>query len=105
MTARNKDLDRKIVPRWHSLAAAGRQAETASATRGDEFDEVEATPFAVGPSLRKLTVEWQQNQSVPFAADLVAASLAGGRTKEAEDAARYLIRADERRLPQELARR
>lgn len=91
MTAQRKDIDRKVVPRWSSLAGAGRQGELSSlATRvSPAFSEALAQR-----SVLDRTADWLANPSPSFAADLVATALVLGGNEEATRAAEFLLSAD-----------
>lgn len=103
MTAQQKQVDRKVVPRWHSLSAAARQGEFTSLR---ERQTEPTFPSEVrDQSLRHRIRDWEHHRSPAFAADLVAAALVLGSSDEALEAARYLAEADSAPLGRKLARR
>ena len=104
MTARRKDVDRKVVPRFHSLAAAAKQGETGSA--GTKHRTLEADqPKARSLGLEELRSDWEQHRSPSFAADLVAAALVVGSPEEARDAAEFLLTSNPTALGEHVAQR
>lgn len=104
MTARRKDVDRKVVPRFHSLAAAAKQGETSS-TRAEFRTPEPEQPKPRSPGLEQLRSDWEQHRSPAFAADLVAAALVLDRANEARDAAEFLLVSKTTTLGEHLAQR
>lgn len=104
MTVQRKEVDRKVVPRWHSLAAATRQRELAAlnVTPSPLLPEDELAREA---ALLDRTLDWTGHRTAAFAADLVSASLVLGPSEEAREAARFLVAADTPSLGRVLAQR
>jgi len=100
LTVRQKQIDRKVVPRFHGLMVAGRQHETASASIANADHSLSA-----GDELTVLLAEWESNRSPAFAADLVAAALVLGGEARAQEAAGYLLATSHHSLDKQLARR
>jgi tetratricopeptide (TPR) repeat protein len=105
VTAQQKEVDRKIVPRWHSLAAATRQRELAPLRAGSESPPSVDEELAREAALLERTLDWTGHRTTAFAADLVAAGVVLGPTEESRDAAQFLLAADVQPLARELAQR
>jgi Flp pilus assembly protein TadD len=86
MTAFQENIDRKVVPRWHSLDGAQRDGELAPLRDKPQLDldEYEA-------ELHEREEDWRRERSVSFAADLVSSSVVLGRSQAADEAAAYLL--------------
>lgn len=104
MTAQRKEIDRKIVPRFHSLEAAARQGETAS-TNSRLRSVLSTRTAADAAALLARRQDWEEHQSRAFAADLVATALVLGTQDDARDAAHFLLTSDAHPLSRHLARR
>jgi tetratricopeptide (TPR) repeat protein len=104
MTTRKKEGDRKVVPRFHALAAATRQGETASALKNGNV-VYGLDPAARAEALATLKVDWAEHHSSAFAADLVAAALVAGDVEAGKDAAQFLLGEARHSLDRQLARR
>lgn len=86
MTAFQEDIDRKVVPRWHSIDGAHRDGELAPLQ-----DKTPLDPAEYEAELKQREEDWRRERSVSFAADLVSASVVLGRSEVAEEAAAFLI--------------
>jgi tetratricopeptide (TPR) repeat protein len=104
MAARSKDVNRKVVPRFRSLAGATRQGETASSSRGGAV-RPDALRVAGEDTVRTLAADWRNHRTAAFAADLVGAALVLGYPNEARAAAEFLLSSERHMLAERVARR
>lgn len=107
MTAQSKDIDRKVIPRFHSPGAASRQGEIGTVRRAAPPALLPETSAARDESLRQLRREWEEHRSPAFAADYVSAALVlrGSEGSQANDAAEFLLSQTDVGLRAQLARR
>lgn len=101
MATSNEITERRMVPRWRPFKEALDTGElspsvVASATRVD-----------VRPFLAEKEVAWQENRSLPFAVELVSASVVLGASAMAADAAEFVLESNDQVsiTAQELARK
>jgi hypothetical protein len=104
MTARRKDVERKVVPRFWSLSAAARQGETSPSIRERERSALIFPRLDDGP-VSTLRAEWEEHRSPAYAADLVAAALVMDEQDQARAAAESVLAASTHSLSKEIAKR
>lgn len=97
MTAANRDVERKVIPRWHAPSTAARHGELSAVNR-----VVAPAPPELDDALRERIADWNDNRSLPFAGDLVSSALVQHLPGVAEDAIDFLKASDSATL---LARR
>lgn len=86
MTANTPDAQRRLLPRWHTSAAAVHSGEL----RTDPSRRLVEVPPRIGAIFERLMAEWKNSPSIELAAELVATGSVLGRANEVEVAARYL---------------
>jgi tetratricopeptide (TPR) repeat protein len=92
MTALNKNVNRKVVPRWHSVNAAARQGEVSSIRSADSQNEgIRQTELA------RKAESWRRFPANSRAAELLEAGIVLGGTRAATQAAKQLV--SERNAP------
>lgn len=91
MTAIDLNRARKVIPRWHSLAASAKQGEIGSTQAGEVRSLVRDEERE--ESLAEHLKHWTDNRSLPFAEDFVSAAVILGATDEAREAAEVVLAA------------
>ena len=86
MASHRKHVDRRVVPRFHSLASALRQGEGSALSAASE-----RPLLARSGSLATLSQDWSAHGGLAFAGDLVSGALVLGDSEIAVDAARMLL--------------
>lgn len=89
MSSRPEDFQRLVIPRWRDYKRTLESGELAPASR-----KPAPPPTNNGQTedhLASRISDWQDNRTLPFAADLVAAAYSLGRGEEATEAARFIL--------------
>jgi tetratricopeptide (TPR) repeat protein len=83
----NDDRARQVIPRWRSFAAATQFGElTSLKVRRDVFND---------DMLAGILEDWRREPGLSAASEVVSAALTIGRTKPAEEAARFVLSNDD----------
>ena len=96
MTAFAKDHDRRLVPRWRFANQRIASAEYAGDPRSRRLVQLNDL------HLQELLTDWQDNQTIGRAIDLVSCGIGGGWLSEVRLAAEYLLTRKEVLSPQVL---
>jgi len=90
VAAIDPNQERKVIPRWHSLAASAKQGEIGATHDGGQvvlpFSEEEREE-----SLSEHREHWSQTGTLAFAEDFVAAALVLGEPEAAREAAEVVL--------------